>query len=295
MGKSSPSRPVLRELGAALRELRHTAGLSQRALTNLVGISSCSRIAEAELGKRLLRVEEITGICDALDIDGVDREYLLGLTRSAEGVIVQITSGGTAGLQSVGRLIEYERISTRILDVAPLLVPGLLQTTGYAGVIMAGLPDAELRVALRAGRRDILTRRDPCELTAFIGSQALTDPIAGPQVMREQFAHLIDLGKLPNVTIRVVPAGPGYHVALAGAFKLIEFAKSPPVVLVENHRASVYLYDPDDVLEYIEASATISQHVAMSAVQSMEFIANLLEGSTHDGDWLEKVQPQRAG
>ena len=167
----------------------------------------------------------------------------------------------------------------RITDASPLLIPGLLQTSHYAKAIMNGESDTDMRVTLRAGRRDILTRRNPCELVAFIDSEALIRPVGPPDVMADQLRHVLELAERPNVTVQVVSSThPGFHPMLGGAFELIEFAKARPVVLLDHQRSSTFLWEEAEVLEYIEMAERIRREVAMTPKESVEVIAGIVHG-----------------
>lgn len=295
MAESTQSGP-LRELGAALRQARERADISQRELARLAGIRAYSRISEAETGKRLLNPTELEEILVQLNVGMADREQLAGLARAAEGVPGELNVGTPGIGKTLAQLIDYERVASRIVLVAPLLIPGLLQTSDYARQIMGTAPDPELRVALRSGRRDILTRRNPVELLAIIDSEALLRPIAPPDVMADQLRHVLHLEERPNVTVQVVSSTTsGYHPMLAGPFELIEFPKSDPVVLLDHHRSSTFLFHPDDVAEYVAAADMISQQVAMTSKVSVEVIAGIVQGmrvERHDDDTpMEEVQP----
>jgi transcriptional regulator with XRE-family HTH domain len=277
MAKTSRS-AVVRELGVELRQARESAGLGQRALAQRADISAHSRISEAESGKRLLSVDELERIFDALGVSTDERDRLLGLARSAKGP-GQLNIGSASIARALTELIDHEQHATRITNVSPLLIPGLLQTSDYARAIVGDKPDAETRVKLRAGRRDILTRRNPVELIAVIDSEALVRPIAPPDVMTDQLRHIRSLAELPNVTIQVVSSTrPGYHPMLAGPFELIEFAKAGPIVHLEHRRSSVSLWQDDEVASYVEAADYLRHEVAMTAEQSTEVIAGIING-----------------
>ncbi len=99
------------------------------------------------------------------------------------------------------------------------VVPGLLQTEDYAQVIVsANRPDdpaeAHRRTALRVRRQEALTTNDdPLELWAIMDEAVLRRATGGPAVMRAQLRHLLDMTKLPNVNILVVPFAEGWHPA----------------------------------------------------------------------------------
>lgn len=269
---------LVRELGVELRQARESAGLTQRELAENASISAHSRISEAEGGKRLLSVDELDRILDVLGIAADERDRLHGLARSAEGP-GQLSIGPASIGKALAELIDHEQHATRITDASPLLIPGLLQTSDYARAIIGAKPDAETRVKLRSGRRDVLTRRNPVELFALIDSEALVRPIAPPDVMADQLRHVLRLAELPNVTVQVVSSTiAGYHPMLAGPFELIEFAKAPPIVHLEHRRSSVFLWQDDEVAAYIEAAEYVRHDVAMSSEQSNEVIAEIING-----------------
>lgn len=90
---------------------------------------------------------------------------------------------------------EQRADSLRIFD--PLLVPGLAQTEAYAReVLRAGQRDDRLTqaVALRLSRQDVLDREDPPFLVILMKESVLREPVGGPEVMKEQLAHLLESG-----------------------------------------------------------------------------------------------------
>jgi transcriptional regulator with XRE-family HTH domain len=268
---------LVRKLGAELQQAREAAGLGVRELARRAGISTHSRISELESGKRLLSADELDRIFDTLGIADDERDRLLGLARSAEGP-GQLNIGPPGIGKTLAQLIDHERAASRITYAAPLLIPGLLQTSDYARAIIGDEPDTETRVALRSGRRDILTRRNPAEMLALIDSEAFVRPIAPPDVMADQLRHVLRLAELPNVTVQIVSSTTaGFHPMLAGPFELIEFAKARPIVHLEHHRSSTFLWEEHDVAAFIEAAESIHR-VAMTAEQSTDLIVEIVNG-----------------
>jgi hypothetical protein len=134
-------------------------------------------------------------------------------------------------------------------------------------------------VALRMGRRDILTRsRRPAELTAYISSDVLVHPVAAPDVMVDQLRHLLEMAQRPNVEVRIVPSTVrGYHPMLAGPFLLLEFPAAPPIVHLEHYRTVAVLWEDDDVRHYTGAVEKIDE-IAMTPARSAEVIAEIVNG-----------------
>lgn len=266
-----------RELGASLRELREAAGLTTRKMAGRLDVSNAN-ISHWETGNRLVPLDRLTAYLDALTVSGDDRERLLGLRRRAEG-----PGELTAGVPSIGpqlaQLIEHEQTAVRIVDWAPLTMPGLLQTTDYARAVLSRGPNTDTRVALRAGRRDVLTRRrDPVEFLALIDSEVFARPIAPADVMRDQFEHLLTMGRRDNVTIRIVPSTtPGWHPGLAGSFIMFQFAKARPIAHVEQYRASAWQWREGDIADYFDAIREIEEK-AMTSDRTSEAIEKMIRG-----------------
>lgn len=266
-----------RELGAGLRKLREQRGLTTRELGSRIGVTSAN-FTHWETGDRLIREDHLVNILRELDPDDDERERLLSLHRQAGGP-GELVAGAPSFGQQLTQLIEYEQVASRLTDVAPLLIPGLLQTGEYARAAFSGLSDVATRVTLRIGRQKIITRaKQPAELVAYIDSEALVRPVASADVMVDQLQHLLDMAQRPNIQIRLVSStSSGYSPLLAGPFMLIEFPSATPIVHLEHHRASAFLWEADDVQAFSAAVEKISER-AMTPAATAEAIASILNG-----------------
>ncbi|MDR7301048.1 helix-turn-helix domain-containing protein [Haloactinomyces albus] len=277
MAGNAGKTPKARALGAELRELREDRQVSQRTLSQRVAISNAS-LSRYETGERVPSPEDVASIVTALGDGGMVREHLIEMARDAAQP--NWLSSGASGIhRELTTLIEFERTATSIVEVSPMIVPGLLQTADYAREIMSGMSSAELEthVTMRAGRRDVLTRRRPVEFEAFIVEHVLRTPIGGSDVMADQLHHMTQMAELPNVTLYVVPSGLSrWHLALEGAFIYFEFPKAAPIVNLEHYRSSAYLHDSEDVSDYSRAITTLRE-TAMSPTESAELIASCVK------------------
>jgi hypothetical protein len=52
--------------------------------------------------------------------------------------------------------------------------------------------------------------------------------------MHDQLAHLVDLSRIPNVTIQVVPYDAGGHSGLLGAFVIADRPSAAHIVFIED-------------------------------------------------------------
>jgi Domain of unknown function (DUF5753) len=83
---------------------------------------------------------------------------------------------------------------------------------------------------IRLARQNVLFRRAPPRYVALIGEAALRQGIGSPEVMTHQRRHLLDVAKVRTLSLRIVPAGCGWHAGLAGPFMVYDFADLPSIV-----------------------------------------------------------------
>jgi transcriptional regulator with XRE-family HTH domain len=269
--KHSASRALA--LAAELRDLRRRARLTTREAAGRIGVSSAS-INRSELGTRMPNPEEVSALLVAYEVTGVDRERVLELARAAN----------PAGWWEIGRnalpkqlptLITFESQATRITHFQPLVVPGLLQTHNYMRAVMesGGIPDAdaESRVAARAGRQTVLTRKHPPRYSAIVDEAVLRRPFGGRKVMAEQIRRIIELAELPNVSVQVLPFERGGY-PIYGPFLLLQFRKARDIVHLEHKQASGFLDEPDDTGPFQPLADTLKA-AALEPADTSEFLA----------------------
>lgn len=267
-----------RHIGAELRKAREATGLSMRRLAGQLGMDH-TLLSRYESGQRHPQASDVATILTALGVNGEVRQALVDLAAQEDGS-VWLGIGMPARQQQLEALLEFERTATRIVDVSPLLIPGLLQTGDYVRALMTtgGVPSSEIetRVSSRIGRRDTLARRSPAHLDAYIGEAALHQTIGGPDVMREQLEHLLAMSQQDNVAVQVIPLDCEWNPALEGPFVYVEFETATPIVHLENRRSGLFLHEPKDVDAYREAVDRVHQ-TAMSPAESTELIAKIVK------------------
>ena len=178
--------------------------------------------------------------------------------------------------------LEEAALLIRLYEVQ--FVPGLLQTADYArAVIKLGLPSAsaeevERRVGLRMARQEVLTKAGGPRLWAVVDEAALRRPIGGGEVMRAQFARLIEAAREPNITLQVVPFRSGGHAAEAGAFTIMRFPEVdlPDVVYLEHLTSALYLDKREDVEKYTEVMERLSVE-GESPEHTVDILSGMLE------------------
>lgn len=280
MHPSNADSPRARTLAAALREARVQVGISQRELSRRMTVAN-STIGRWENGQILPSADDVAKLLCCLRIDDEERESILSI---ASDTVADdwLTSGQPGVTQQLAGLMDCERTARQIVQWAPLVIPGVLQTSDYARAMMArgtaSPGDADHRVMLRMARRDAITRRrEPTGLVALIGEPAIRGGIGGRAVMVDQLRQLLDLAAHDNITLQVVGVAGEWHPGHAGPFMLYEFdGKRRATVYLEHHRTGAFIVDGNDVRDYRAAIETI-RGVGMSPEDSLELIACLVK------------------
>lgn len=274
MATTRANSPATRALGAELRNARTQAGLTVRALADKLDVPK-TRISRWETGSGVPQPENVASYLTALGVTGDEYERILEQARSTEAPS-WVTSGIPGVQKELASLVQFERTATEIIDVSPMLIPGLLQTADYMRAVMNGMDDSQIgpRILTRMERRTILTKKRAPTFTALISEYALREPFGGPHAMAEQLAHIeataIDL---PNVTVRVLRSGAeGFHPAHAGHFVLMRFPKADPIIEVEHFSSLVFLKSPRDIAAHAKAVETLTD-LALSESESLNLIS----------------------
>ncbi|HEY7424203.1 MAG TPA: helix-turn-helix transcriptional regulator [Gemmataceae bacterium] len=117
--------------------------------------------------------------------------------------------------------MEVSAAELRIWELA--WVPGLFQTEAYARAVLEsdGLADVEGRVAVRLKRQEALNRTPPPQVWIMLDQGVIDHPVGSPKIMYEQLASLVELARLPNISVRVAPRSIGAHPGRDGSFKIM--------------------------------------------------------------------------
>jgi transcriptional regulator with XRE-family HTH domain len=227
------------QLGAELERLRKQAGFTN--LKDAVkGLEiSDSQLYRVERGTSAFRkVAHLVALLARYNItDEDDVEFLVdihrdSLNRGWWSVYSRVMPSGMA------MYVGLEDGSKTIRAWQPGVIFGLLQTQDYARALFeAGKTVEELTtefvergISLRMERQEILTRENPVEFRALIDEAALRRVRGSHEIMRNQLEHLVEVSKLDNVTLQVLPQGtPTYRYNYD--FTIMEFADAIPTVI----------------------------------------------------------------
>ncbi|GGQ58314.1 MULTISPECIES: helix-turn-helix domain-containing protein [Kitasatospora] len=280
-GGGSMVRRIL--LGSQLRRLREGCAISREDAGYAIRASE-SKISRMELGRVSFKERDVADLLSLYGLSGgAERETLLALVREAN------KSGWWHSYNDVlpnwfQTYMGLEEAAALIRTYEVQFVPGLLQCDEYARAIFAqnrpALADDEIerRVALRARRQKLLTEGRGPKLWAVIDEAALRRPVGGPEVMRAQLEHLVDLAQLPSVVLQVMPFRFGAHAGESGAFSVLRFPEQdlPDVVYLEQLTSALYLDKRDDVDEYVQVMERLCVD-SLTPQQTLDLLQGILK------------------
>jgi transcriptional regulator with XRE-family HTH domain len=265
-----------RRLGQELRKLRELRGMTAEEVADRLLVSQ-SKISRLENGRRSISQRDVRDLCGVYEVE--DRRIVDSLMQMAKESRQQGWWHAFGDIPySVYIGLETDAASLRVYE--PQVVPGLLQTRAYAEAVVAGaLPEAsaedvEKRVQVRMRRQDRITDpTHPLRLWAVLDEATLRRAVGGPQTMVEQLEHLIELSRLPHLTVQVMPFAMGAHPGVNGQYAILEFPETTDstVVYLEGVTSDLYLEKGNDVQSY----SVMYEHLraqALNADQTREFI-----------------------
>jgi transcriptional regulator with XRE-family HTH domain len=240
-----------RELGARLRALRTTAGMTVEDAAARMEVSP-AKISRIETGARGVSIADVRFLCDLYEVSAEERDRLLDLTRESK----RRSWWQQYGLpEAVTTYIGLEDAAVSIQQYETSIVPALLQTEEYAHALVSGAgfyapPEQEQLVRARMTRQEILAGQPAPHLWAVIDEAALHRLIGGAEVMQAQLQALAQRSRAQNVSLQVIPFQAGAHPGLNSSFIILQLEEVQDVVYVEGLIGNFYLQSPADLARY---------------------------------------------
>jgi transcriptional regulator with XRE-family HTH domain len=249
-----PQSPALcrRELGTLLRDLRIEAGMTVEQVAEYL-MCSQTKVRRMESRFRSGTVRDVRDLCDLYRVTEIaERNYLIELARASK-------QPGWQQPYPLGfsTYLELEAGASLIKTYQSAIMPGLVQTADYARAVIESYalrlsPEViEQRIEGRLVRQRRLTTADPPRVRFILDEAALHRVVGRPAVMMAQLERLIEVARLPNVTVQIIPYGIGVHQAIDSNFVILEFAGHvSSVVYAEGLVSDLFLERPRDVEQY---------------------------------------------
>lgn len=203
--------PTLRQrrLGAELRKLRERAGLSSTDAAARIGIQQ-ARMSMIEAGRYGVSADRVRAMARSYACDDMALIEALGGMTGRRGRVWWDEYRELLPMALV-EVAELEHEATALRVAVLVTMPGLLQTSDHArasyGQSVPSLHPYEIehRAAFRVRRQGVLHGDSPLPYTAIVHEAALRMGVGGPEVVRGQLHHLIEMGEQSNVTILAIP------------------------------------------------------------------------------------------
>lgn len=268
----------------------------------MIGKGSDELSARAVFHAEVTRQRELSGwtLAELSDRTRYDASYLQRLEKGdrlgsvdAAGALDRIYGTGDllkdlwrlakkeAGQSRYRGFLELEAEATSIQEFSISTVPGLLQSPGYADVLLrTHAPDHDDLVAeqvlTRMNRQSRLTGPKPLNYRGLLDESVLRRPPVGPDVWAEQLKRLIDAAQQPHICLHVVPFRAGLHNLLMSPLQLLWLPSGRTVAYVESSWSGQVIEETEDV-EYFRLSYDRLRDSALSPAESLGLLRTLLE------------------
>ncbi|MBD9727578.1 helix-turn-helix transcriptional regulator [Streptomyces caniscabiei] len=198
------------------------------------------------------------------------------------------------------RRVEMEAVAVGLREYQERLIPGLLQTADYARALFSratASDEVEERVRARMSRQPRFLSDDGPLYVVVLDESCLRTAVGSPEIMRDQCAHLLSVGRHPNIRIQVAPT------ALFGIFRprqsmsLIELPDER-WIYSESLDHSHFNNEPTAYARYSRTYDVLRADIP-SARESAALISDVMEGYEQHGqvraelDDLDQEQLQR--
>ncbi|MGX9921668.1 helix-turn-helix domain-containing protein [Streptomyces sp. NPDC002248] len=254
-----------------VQKLRKRLGLTQRAFAKLLHYSQ-AQVAKVEAGKAPPTLAFAAAMDEVANTGEVYQDILKRMLRDA------------ALPEWFGPYFELEQRAKVITDYSAIFCKGILQTPEYAeAVVRAAQPretNEQIRelVAMRMRRAEVLYRANPPELWSVIHEGVLRSQVGGEAVMRGQIENLLALGRLPHVTLQVLPFSAGASPSHVSFTMLAVEGASPNAVYSETALGGQVDYSPAAVA----FGSTTCDRLRMAAAneqESAEILRSIAKGA----------------
>jgi transcriptional regulator with XRE-family HTH domain len=206
---------VITTVGRQLRLRREAVGMRAAEFAVAVGYGE-DLVYKVEGGKRIPRKEYLDRADEVLGAGG----------------LVAAAWEDVKKVRYPKKVRELGKLEAKAIEIALYechIIPGLLQTSEHArSVIGAAQPpyspdDVERMVAARLARQSVFERSPAPALSFVLEEGVLRRPIGGTMVWRQQLERLLEVGRLHNVVLQVMPMNCDTHSGLDGRIELLKF------------------------------------------------------------------------
>ncbi|GHH35593.1 transcriptional regulator [Lentzea cavernae] len=266
---------VGREFGDAVRNIIERNGLTHRKLAEGLGWDE-AKLSDMVRGKGGVTEADLMQLLGFCHVEPLEIRYLVGLFRETrECGYLKLPDGPP---DQVPTLLTQERLANEITVWSMNLIPGHLQTADYMRAVIEAearkdAVDYEKVIAAKLERRNLFHWSRT--FVFYMHEQALRLPVGGPDVMEDQYLHLLMMAQRDYITVRIVPTAIGAHAGVSGSFLRLGYEKFEPVVFLEGKNSGLFLEDAKSLAIYASVLKVLDAQ-AMDPEQSMALINSIL-------------------
>ncbi|MEU9186509.1 helix-turn-helix transcriptional regulator [Streptomyces sp. NPDC048484] len=252
---SSSAQAARERVAQRLRELRADAGITGTELAVRCGWThpKTSRIENARTPPTPNDIRRWCQACGAED----QAADIVAQSRDAESLYVEWRRRVRTGLKRLQDSYVELYQSTELFRIySPTLVPGLLQTEGYARALLSAnarlldVPDdAEEAAAARLARSQVI-HQPGHRFVLLVEESVLSYQLGDEDAMAAQLGYLLAAGALPAVSLGVIPRATRERALWP---QELFHAYDDTLVSVELLSARVRITQPDEIALYLKA------------------------------------------
>jgi transcriptional regulator with XRE-family HTH domain len=271
------------QVAATLRSMREEAGITREQSAQSLGCTT-SKIGDLETARSAPKVAELDRLLDLYRVAGAERAELLEFARASRSRKPRSKYAAVVVPHAQRRAADLEAQALASTFFSGELVPGILQTEGYAEATLRWAntnSEAEVQrlLELRMGRKAALTRtdREPLRYWCILGEATLRTNLGGPAVMRKQIAHLVEANRTrENVVIQILPLGSGMHALLGMTVTLYRFPPPAHEVLQFDTHARDTFSDREVDVVLASHHLDLVRAMALGCEESTTFMESVL-------------------
>ncbi|MFF8813881.1 helix-turn-helix domain-containing protein [Streptomyces pactum] len=259
---------VVKAVGRQIKVWREAAGLKQAELGAAIGYGE-ELVSAVERGRRIPRPEFLDKADEVLGAGGK-------IAAMKKDVAEARYPKNVRDLKKLeGEAVELGSYNNSVIN-------GLLQTEEYARAVLSMRrpvfteEELERRLAARMARQEILARSAAPPLFNFVQCEStLRRAIGGRMVLRGQLQRLLEVGRLRNVDLQVLPLSREENSGLDGPFRLLRLRDGGTVGHVEGQIINRVIADPRES-RILDSRYGIIRAQALTPRESLAFIEKVL-------------------
>ncbi|EPD89080.1 hypothetical protein HMPREF1486_06633 [Streptomyces sp. HPH0547] len=266
-------------------DLEDDSGAVMRAVSRQIKLwREAAGMTQTELGKAIGYGEDM--------VSAVERCRRLPSPEFLDNADEALGAGGR--LSAMKEDVREARYPKKVRDLAKLEakavergaygdhnIDGLLQTEEYARALFAmrrpafSAEEVDRYVAGRMARQAILERNPAPTLTFVQEEVTLRRPLGGRMVLRRQLEHLLEVARLRNVALQVMPTACEEHAGMAGEHRVLKLNDGTTLASTDAQLTNRLISDPKEV-QVIELRYGMIRSQALTPRESLAFIEKVL-------------------